>query len=84
VRALERLGYVERVPDAADARAVLVRRSARGEQLLRMSAEIFERVRGRWQDELGTARLLDVEESLERILASRGGVRLADLPGWAG
>jgi DNA-binding MarR family transcriptional regulator len=78
---LERLGYVTREHDPTDARAVVLRRSPRGEQLLSLSAEIFERLRAAWARELGGDRVQALEDDLERIATSTG-ARLGDLPGW--
>jgi DNA-binding MarR family transcriptional regulator len=79
---LERLGYVEREPDARDARSVRLRRSARGEELLAASARIFERLRADWVRELGADRVSALEDDLATMIAGAGGVRLGDLPGW--
>ncbi len=46
VAGLERLGYVARSADGRDARATRIERTARGDELLRLSAVIFERARG--------------------------------------
>jgi DNA-binding MarR family transcriptional regulator len=77
---LERLGYVDREADPADARAVRLRRSERGEQMLSISAAIFERLRADWARRLGPRRLEALEQDLERLAGSRA--KLGDLPGW--
>jgi DNA-binding MarR family transcriptional regulator len=78
---LERLGYVSREHHPTDARAVRLRRSPRGEEMLSLSAEIFERLRAEWASELGGDRVRALEDDLERIATSTG-VKLGDLPGW--
>lgn len=78
---LERLGYLEREHHPADARAVRLRRSVRGDELLALSAEVFERLRSRWASELGAERIRALEDDLERIAAPGEG-KLGDLPGW--
>jgi DNA-binding MarR family transcriptional regulator len=78
---LERLGYVERTPDPVDARAVRLRRTPRGDEMLALSAEIFGRLRAGWVAELGAERVRMLEDDLERM-AARGGAKLGDLPGW--
>jgi DNA-binding MarR family transcriptional regulator len=78
---LERLGYVVRERHPTDARAVRLRRHPRGEQLLSLSAEIFERLHAAWTDELGADRIRALEDDLERI-ATVSGAKLGDLPGW--
>lgn len=79
---LERLGYVARRPDPADARAVRLQRTPRGEELLALSAEIFTRLRDHWAGEIGRDRMRSLEDDLERVTATRGGTRIGDLPGW--
>ena len=78
---LERLGYVARGQDPSDARAVRVQRTARGEDMLVRSAEIFERLRSAWAIELGLERVQMLEDDLERIVVTSG-AKLGDLPGW--
>ncbi|HEX4009356.1 MAG TPA: MarR family transcriptional regulator [Solirubrobacteraceae bacterium] len=80
--ALERLGYVAREPDPADGRAVRLRRTPRGEELLVLSAEIFDRQRAAWIAQLGADRVRALEDDLERIAAAGGPAKLGDLPGW--
>lgn len=82
VAGLERLGYVDRGTHAGDARAVHVRRSQRGEELLALSAETFSRIRAAWVEELGAEHTVALEDDLERIAAVSGGAKLGDLPGW--
>jgi DNA-binding MarR family transcriptional regulator len=78
---LERLGYVVREQDPRDGRAVALRRTARGVELLVLSAEIFAQLRAVWASELGADRVTALEDDLERIAAA-GGAKLGDLPGW--
>jgi DNA-binding MarR family transcriptional regulator len=82
VAGLERLGYVVREPHVADARAVQVRRSPRGEELLALSADTFGRIRAAWIAEVGPERVRELEEDLERIAGAPDGAKLGDLPGW--
>lgn len=78
---LERLGYIIREAHPSDARAVRLRRSRRGEELLSQSAEIFERLRASWATELGLERIQALEDDLE-LIAMGSGAKLGDLPGW--
>jgi DNA-binding MarR family transcriptional regulator len=78
---LDRLSYVIRQPHPTDARAVQLRRSQRGEELLSLSAEIFEQLRDGWKHELGDERVRTLEDDLER-LAGAAITKLGDLPGW--
>ena len=77
---LERLGYAVREPHPTDARAVTVQRSPRGEELLNLSAQIFDRLHGHWAQELGPRRVAALEDDLERMGADTA--KLGDLPGW--
>jgi DNA-binding MarR family transcriptional regulator len=78
---LEELGYVHRVVHPADQRAVLIQRAPLGEEMLALSAQIFEQIRSEVQQQLGSAQLSDLEASLLRIDRARN-PRLGDLPGW--
>ena len=82
VAGLERLGYVAREADARDARAQRVVRTARGEELLALSADTFGRLRARWRQELGARRLIELEDGLETMAGPAGMAKLGDLPGW--
>ena len=78
---LERLTYVIREPHPTDARALQLRRTPRGEDLLSLSAEIFEHLRNGWKRELGAQRVRALEDDLERV-AGAAVTKLGDLPGW--
>jgi DNA-binding MarR family transcriptional regulator len=79
---LDALGYVERVEDPRDARSKLVRLTPRGLDSLRLSAEIFERLRAGWVTTLGADRVRLVESSLRTVVPS--GIFPVDVPGWFG
>jgi DNA-binding MarR family transcriptional regulator len=79
---LERLGYVERVPDPADARSKLARLTSRGTDSLALSARIFERLRSEWSTALGPDRLRALEEDLAKV--TPGVLLPLDVPGWFG
>ncbi|MEV6911351.1 MarR family winged helix-turn-helix transcriptional regulator [Amycolatopsis sp. NPDC051071] len=79
---LERLGYVERADDPADARRKVVRLTARGLDSLGRSAVIFEQLREDWVDALGADRVRALETDL-RTMAPADGFRL-DVAGWFG
>lgn len=76
------LGYAVREADPDDARATRVRRTARGDDLLETSEEVFQLLRGRWVDVLGADRLHALEHDLETMTTLSGGPKVADLPGW--
>jgi DNA-binding MarR family transcriptional regulator len=79
---LEALGYAERVDDEADARRKLVRLTPRGIDSLTRSAAIFDRLRSRWADAVGTKRLAELEASLRAVVPADT-FRL-DVAGWFG
>lgn len=81
VTSLEQAGYVRREPDAKDGRAVRVLRTARGEEMLALSAVFFEKYRARLADVLGSHRLAELEDDLEQMAASSGD-RWRGFPGW--
>ena len=76
---LERAGYLARstVPD--DRRAVLLRRTAHGEEMLAASEAGFERVVDRWRQQLGAARFDAMVQALAEVAGDRP---VGDLPGW--
>ncbi|WP_246273979.1 MarR family winged helix-turn-helix transcriptional regulator [Phytohabitans houttuyneae] len=79
---LERLGYVRREPDPADARSRIVLLTERGVDALTRSARIFDELRARWAVVLGDERLRALEADLRKV-APRSGFPL-DIPGWFG
>jgi DNA-binding MarR family transcriptional regulator len=84
---LERLGYAARAADDTDARAWRLHRTQRGEELLRLSATIFEAQRRRLVRQLGADRVGALEDDLQSMAggADRSGLAaVADLPGWLG
>lgn len=76
---LERAGYVARSTVPRDRRAVLLRRTARGEELLTASEAGFERVMDRWRRQLGGARFDAMVQALAEVAGDRP---VGDLPGW--
>ncbi|GAB2848732.1 MarR family winged helix-turn-helix transcriptional regulator [Actinocorallia aurea] len=80
VDSLERLGYLTRVPDPADARARTVHLTPLGADALRTSAEIFDALRTEWSEKLGPTRLSDFESTL-RTMTDTEPFRL-DFPTW--
>ncbi|GAA2644098.1 MarR family winged helix-turn-helix transcriptional regulator [Paractinoplanes durhamensis] len=79
---LTAMGYVERVDDPRDARSKLIRLTPRGLESLRLSAEIFERLRAGWVEQLGADRVRLVESSLRTVIPAVG--YPVDVPGWFG
>jgi DNA-binding MarR family transcriptional regulator len=64
---LERAGYVERVPDPADARAKLVRFAPRGHEVLAVARVVEDAVLAEWEQHLGVRRLRELTASLEKL-----------------
>jgi DNA-binding MarR family transcriptional regulator len=67
VNDLERLGYVERVPDPADGRAKLVRLTERGARAQREARKIVAEVEADWSQAFGAEDLAELRELLERL-----------------
>ena len=82
IDALERLGYVERAADPADARSKKVRLTRRGVDSLARSARIFEELRERWANTIGRERLRALEADLRKVTPSE--LFPLDIPGWFG
>ena len=78
-RGLEALGYVARQIDPDDARATVLRRTPRANDLLRLSAEFFEREQRHWIETLGADRFRALVHDLDTISA---GAKISDLAGW--
>ncbi|MFB7476383.1 MarR family winged helix-turn-helix transcriptional regulator [Kitasatospora sp. NPDC056184] len=83
VEQLERLGYVERGSDPADARRKVVRLTARGVDGLVRSARIFDELREEWAERLGGEEQLRGLEDALRTLAPGNPFQL-DTPRWLG
>jgi DNA-binding MarR family transcriptional regulator len=64
VQELEDAGYVERVADACDARAKLVRFSARGRRLMRDVADVDAELRSELAERLGQAKLAQLASAI--------------------
>ena len=76
---LVRLGYVERLTSATDARAKVVRLTPLGLDLLNRSAAIFDELRSEWVQLLGPDQVAAVESALRAVVPS--GLRV-DAVGW--
>jgi DNA-binding MarR family transcriptional regulator len=81
VTSLERAGYICREPDPDDGRAIRLVRTARGEEMLGLSAVFFETYRAQLASKVGPRRLTEVEDILEEIGAPIGDY-LRGFPGW--
>jgi DNA-binding MarR family transcriptional regulator len=70
IAALERHGYVSRVPDPVDARARIIELTPRGRQALRVMRSNALDVEKRWQQVLGERRLEELRETLQMLLSA--------------
>lgn len=64
---LERLGYVERVPDPGDGRAKIIRLTDRGVQAMSAVAEVFADIEARFAAEVGEERYQDFRDTLRQL-----------------
>jgi DNA-binding MarR family transcriptional regulator len=81
VASLESVGYVRREPDLHDGRATRLLRTARGDEMLALSAAFFETYRLRLTDALGPRRVAELENDLEQMAAPTGD-DFRGFPGW--
>lgn len=70
VTALERHGYVTRVPDPADARAQIIELTPPGRQALRVLRSNALNSEQRWQQILGEQRLGELRTTLQTLLSA--------------
>ncbi|MCD2195684.1 MarR family transcriptional regulator [Actinomycetospora endophytica] len=80
VDGLAALGYVERTADPTDARRKIVVVTPAGREVLRLSVEIFERLRAERERDVGVTRMREMEAAL-RGLDSAGAPRV-DASAW--
>jgi DNA-binding MarR family transcriptional regulator len=66
---LERLGYVERVPDPSDRRAKLVRATPRGQKLYAIARDVVAEMEAEWTRRLGKAKMRQLRTLLEELNA---------------
>ncbi len=64
---LEKHGYVERAADPADGRARLVRLTARGAEVERISRDVVRRIESEWSRLLGGERFDQLQGSLREL-----------------
>ena len=64
---LERLGYLERVPDPNDRRAKIIKLTPRGLEAVVTGRRIFAEVEREWAEEFGEELLEGLREAVERI-----------------
>lgn len=64
---VERLGYVERVPDPTDGRARLIRLAERGRAVQRVARRTERRLEREWAAHLGERRMAALRDALTRL-----------------
>jgi DNA-binding MarR family transcriptional regulator len=64
---LEKAGYVERVPDPADARAKLVRFAPRGLEVIACARTVEAEIAAEWEAHLGPERMQALREALTSL-----------------
>ncbi len=72
VEYLEAHGYLERAPDPTDRRAQIVRRTARGWALNRVSWRLVKEVQDEWAEQLGVERMRQLREILGDLVRLLG------------
>lgn len=77
---VQRLGYVERVPDPTDSRAKIVRFSDRGRRLMSHGVEIGELIQSEYARLIGKRRLRLLHDTLEDLNRSLRGGRPRAVP----
>ena len=70
---LERLGYVERVPDPADGRAKIIRLTERGHAAQTLGLGIIDEIEREWAERHGADLVGALREALEAVTAERLG-----------
>ena len=70
---LEKLGYVERVPDPSDGRAKIIRLTDRGREAQAIGRGLIEDIERDWAERFGTEHVAALRAALEAITAERLG-----------
>lgn len=69
---LEDHGYLERIPDAEDARAKIVRRTEKGWEVNRLARKLVQQLQDEWSDALGKERMELLLELLGELVEHIG------------
>jgi DNA-binding MarR family transcriptional regulator len=67
---LERLGYVERVPDPSDKRAKIIKLTPSGVEACLTGRRIFAEIEREWGEQFGEGLVASMREAAEQIAAS--------------
>jgi DNA-binding MarR family transcriptional regulator len=79
---LQRMGYLERSTDPADARRKVVRLTGQAIDALQRSERTFDQLRTRWAAVIGAERLRELESDLRKVTPAE--LWRLDVPGWFG
>jgi DNA-binding MarR family transcriptional regulator len=77
---LEERGYLTREPDPGDKRRVRLRVTERGRSLLQHGEEVFDRIRLRWEQQVGADSIAALEGTLRPLVGPN--LIQIDAPGW--
>ncbi|MCX2947804.1 MarR family winged helix-turn-helix transcriptional regulator [Lentzea sp. NEAU-D7] len=64
---LEKVGYVERVPDPTDGRARLVRLTDKAREAVPVANEEMARIEAEWEQHIGKRRMAQLREALDML-----------------
>jgi DNA-binding MarR family transcriptional regulator len=64
---LERLGYVERVPDPSDRRAKLIRPTKQGSRFMKAAYDALAQIEREWSDAVGAKALSRLRDELAKV-----------------
>ena len=64
---LERMGYVERVPDPDDGRARLIQIDERGRKAGNVAQAAHDQIQAEWREHLGARRFAQLRKTLEQL-----------------
>lgn len=70
VEYLERLGYVERLPDPIDGRARRIRLTERGMEVMRIARDVVLQLEADWAQRLGVQELHQLRTLLKKLVIS--------------
>ena len=70
IKEIEARGYVKTIPDPEDGRALLVRRTKRGQSLLLTALEVVAELESGYADHLGTRKFDQLRKLLAELLES--------------
>ena len=74
---LEKLGYIERVPDPSDGRAKIIRLTERGREAQTIGRGLIDEIERDWAERFGAERIAVLRSLLEDIEAARSPLPLA-------